>query len=1328
MTRSHACGALLALIWVLSFASDAKAQQTAKGTAPTFDCSKVTTPLPITLCSHESAAKADWELSSAFWALVANLDDQQKAVREQDGWFKSLTQSCSLATISASPSTRPSSNQINCVVKAYRDRAASYRARLSGEALAEATMPPDRHKQVQEALIGLGLLKGKAEGVFGRLTRSAIKSFQANNQFAQTGFLSPDQRLLLFRQSKKLDADTKAGEPTALKPAGERPPTLPASQPPASEVRSPAAASVGGRAICGNPKAPEAVATCTKLIGAEKLTTRDLVGLIMDRGLAYEEQQLLDAALNEYRRVLVLDSKHKAANEATLRVQNRLKAKGTVVSPNDNPQAQSAGAGPAQFAPAWLHSIADKLSLTRLALAVGALLIIAFAASFWFRRDRNSASNGQPLVSFRMTTRAASLVFGAGLGIGLLIYLIAGGARSVAAVPGVSQHVPLGAQAYAIIPNLPKFIASTKTLLLNSANTIDPLRFSRAISGSPAAVREQLFRFQSTQKITIRNQDRTVPNGCRDLADFSDLESIGLRESSAAAIFVDRNSSGAPTFVLGPLDKRKFASFLSNSTSRYLLDLSVDDSAKGRNAVIKIDKWASETFQLCQAGRSIRRLAAGTFLNVGAEDTHTFLTLDPVLLPDMTASFDIECSYQVGGESARSCHCEVLEIRDAASGIVSLGGCRDIGKRIGQVMLKKPDLYRTFLEGGELLDAATLDFPIVGRMTLPASTQLRWNDDTVVIGATETLSTSPVGTKGATRASVVRDDSFIRLSQRGSTEEGAFFGAFRPDFFSSGSFFNRLVSLPIGFVGLVKPSSFSLQTAINFEPLDATVLRDMSRDGSSAAGEVPISTSVGSASLRIGDDKIRQYVRFADQFIFDRLIEGLGVFDTSDPAANLNTNFVRYLLRKIEMSTEASLGTEQSFATQPHQIIIVDDPPDAWAPSLAAAIKFETVDTAKTFVCGEPQALRQSMDRRILLNLARAAKAELPIADDLDSYRDRINEYIKSKMPKTDWDWFQGRYTFDPHLMVIAASGNTTGSPCTPRAPAIKVGDQSYDVYYLSPPGSELAKRYYFRIPELLAASLRDVAEIDRSIKAENEAIAGNIGRLATLRKLKDSVSRLSRQIQGLASSATVSADIKQDALQLMTTLKDLEVVGDAVERTTLAELQSDFTDGSVLTDIDQKIDELQGQNKIKNDTIASYAIQRAQTQQKTKRISDAVLSNNQRMVALIDERRRLLFIANNWDVLQRAVSRALPVSPQVTVTGAPTKERVRFFASGDSTIQSALAIDPLRKLFGNQDLSESWRAGMNAGQLLPVDAISLGLSGQRSGIVLSLNLNRKEQ
>jgi uncharacterized protein len=151
---------------------------------PTFDCGKAKSSLALLICSGEETARADWDLKTAYWARYFSLDkDDRASFREdQDKWYTSLDQKCQL---SAPPFSR---QQTSCVIDAYKERAAQYRSKLRGAALAESEMTPEQLSQIQQALIALGFFNGEADGAFGPLTRAAIRKFQEANGFLRSDF------------------------------------------------------------------------------------------------------------------------------------------------------------------------------------------------------------------------------------------------------------------------------------------------------------------------------------------------------------------------------------------------------------------------------------------------------------------------------------------------------------------------------------------------------------------------------------------------------------------------------------------------------------------------------------------------------------------------------------------------------------------------------------------------------------------------------------------------------------------------------------------------------------------------------------------------------------------------------------------------------------------------------------------------------------------------------------------------------------------------------------------------------------------------------------
>jgi Putative peptidoglycan binding domain/Tetratricopeptide repeat len=151
--------------------------------APTFDCVKAKSSTGRILCGDQAGAKADWDITSAYWATFFSLP-----LSERD---------------------------------AFKRR---HRSRLRGDALAESTMSPEEHAQIQSRLIALGYFDESPDGEFGPLTRDAIRRFQMRSGEPVSDFLSPAQQARLANSTPLSPPSGRVPDPS-LPPPVEKAPT-----------------------------------------------------------------------------------------------------------------------------------------------------------------------------------------------------------------------------------------------------------------------------------------------------------------------------------------------------------------------------------------------------------------------------------------------------------------------------------------------------------------------------------------------------------------------------------------------------------------------------------------------------------------------------------------------------------------------------------------------------------------------------------------------------------------------------------------------------------------------------------------------------------------------------------------------------------------------------------------------------------------------------------------------------------------------------------------------------------------------------------------------
>jgi peptidoglycan hydrolase-like protein with peptidoglycan-binding domain len=212
------------------------------GDQPSFDCSKAHNTVAFILCDGPEAARIDWELNSALWALYFSIDEPRRPMldREQQMWRQSLDRICALPRVPTPeeqagqemfrlfgrrmlglgfnlPGPQPITQaHTRCVLNAYHARAAVLRSKLTGDALAEAQLSAEQHVALQYALEERGFLRpdqigaGTHDGEFGPVTRQVIRQFQQSINAPPSGFLTDDQREALLEPPGAREARKQA--------------------------------------------------------------------------------------------------------------------------------------------------------------------------------------------------------------------------------------------------------------------------------------------------------------------------------------------------------------------------------------------------------------------------------------------------------------------------------------------------------------------------------------------------------------------------------------------------------------------------------------------------------------------------------------------------------------------------------------------------------------------------------------------------------------------------------------------------------------------------------------------------------------------------------------------------------------------------------------------------------------------------------------------------------------------------------------------------------------------------------------------------------------
>jgi hypothetical protein len=651
--------------------------------------------------------------------------------------------------------------------------------------------------------------------------------------------------------------------------------------------------------------------------------------------------------------------------------------------------------------------------------------------------------------------------------------------------------------------------------------------------------------------------------------------------------------------------------------------------------------------------------------------------------------------------------------------ISSLGACGDNSKR-RESFSRKRNLERIIERGGPIPDSVSFYLPLLGQLEPSDKLGVRWKENNIVVlGVEPDLQEFFDKPKSGSIATVVNDDSFVSRYKQTLQHPTGFISVMRSDFQSSQTFLSKIVTLPIVISGTVHQHQLIMNVSISFEPLDARILQDISRDFSPAEGSLPIRASAGSASIRIGDNRVKQYVSFADAFILNRLIGGLSLLDLESPTRALRANFARYILFKVGLEDDSAPRPSRSLAEQPMQIILLDDTRQAITPSTAVAVKFESVQAARSFLCDEPRELQRLFDKRILLNAIRTVKAEVEAVEDPTDYKDSLKEALSTLLGEAEWDRYSTTYEIDPLLATVklADSAPKAGSDgCKADITGFLIGGKKRDIHFLSPPTSEAVANFYYRTPNIIAEEHERAADLSK----QQTELLSELSRLP----LRAAGCEMALKLLGRAASelSTLPGDSPPpDSLrQLRSAAEKAKVKFDFQDWQTVDDVKSNLLDGTFERAIRRRIDAIADRKVTLTDNIIDTRVQHAVSSRRPSEVLERFSGDNPRIVSFVDQEQRVLYIANDLDALKRGVEQANATSPDRVSTA---EARIRFYANGDNTVQSILDLS----LDASQAIqADRWRTAKQEGPLLPFGIGLVGISGQNNGVLISARVTRE--
>jgi hypothetical protein len=942
----------------------------------------------------------------------------------------------------------------------------------------------------------------------------------------------------------------------------------------------------------------------------------------------------------------------------------------------------------------------------------------------------------------RMLTRRASL----GLAIALIAssaaYFAFGEIRALQSAHSIAQFIPANAQAYLVLPRADHLIQSLSRQSRINISKINADALAAAIEQSPNVVRQVIDGLQSIYRTSLDDKSLLLPSTCADMA--AGGSELGIGAATGATIFIDRMGErlGSPraSLAIGPIERDQFGRFLASATfaGRYALKFTTNDNVDAR-----ISKLSATGFRFCalQDGRPTI-LKDGSELPISRSDRAVLAAVDFVP-SDARPTFDVECQ---SADKSRACTCDLLAYEDSAW--ISKGPCKSAGLAVDDELRLFRTVQTFIAEGTSLAEAARkhdptmqadasasvpVRLPLIGQTTLPSDLAARWDagSRTLVLmpAASRTLLQQPTPS-----TSILRSDEFIRLSKAASEHRSPFFGAIRPDLTSRAGF-NRIVSLPFQFAGRITDTDLEARLFVNFEPLDARVLQDISKNDTFTRDEAGILPISNAANLSVQDEKIGQLVRFADQYMLDRLVEQKTSIDL-DTVASLRGLFARYLLERIGFHGEPGRRGPSGYMAQNQQVMLFEDTDVTWGPRSAVAIKFQSHQSPIDFVCRELQRVVSGMERRILFNATRQAKRDVPLPDDdIDAidesdddddsdtttndgddddddhpYRTPLKERLKDLLGAERWSALKRKYDFDPltlelHVRKIGAADQA----CDAAKRSIMVNDTKRDVYYLTLPVDDVARRFYYRIPELIQISEQRKRDAQTTIVSKSDA---RTKLRAEIDARGRAVRMMARYRPNRANPAPLTSAINTEIQQLNVVLQGagfdrIPATAKTIEEVLAFIETNGLEEEEAVADRKSALDALQAE-------LNALVRNRDRDSQSFSTFIERLKNEGLPIIATIDHSRRTLFVANSIDALGQAM--IVAGKPEGATAPGGVGERVRLSAPSDTAMRWILETRPRG--------SSNWLQAQKSGRVLPWGRSEVGVTSEQNSVTFRLSLH----